>query len=352
MVERRRFFSCLTVILTLTACLAILEGFSRFWIARQQLTFVNVAGKIYPLAGLAGPQHYTYDAVTGYSLIPGINDPKQQITTDTNGFRTTGRKIDVDKPSIIFVGDSTVFGWGVGDAETFQYLLAQERTFKGYNIINMGVPSYSLGHIAAVLKNKVLQFNPRIVVVGILWPWKAFESYSNLQAWEKIDFDFYKKTIPFRTHFEHSEPLRKILTPHLFYVLRDVWYHIKFKQQIRENLTRPGIRDFTMSRPQEEAFAREHVRVLKQAVEPLVQKGVKVIFYIHPYQYTIFSDQYRYLGQWGKALLIKDLPALYPGDFLVKEFKREPLFIDGCHLMPAGERVFAEYFFSVLKDKI
>ncbi len=338
--------------LSVLICLAILEGYARIWIARQALTFTVVEGRFYPLAGHPVPQHYTYDPVTGYALIPNIVDPKQQITTDENGFRITSRRIDPNKPSIIFVGDSTVFGWGVGDTQTYLYLLAQNPALMDYNVINMGVPSYSLGHDVAVIKNRCPRFNPKIVLVSILWPYKPFKSYSKHDAWKNIDYDFYRNRIPYRKQFEPTRSLRRLITPHLYLALRDVWGKLKFREQIQQNLTRPGVGDFTINRADEEQLALDHVKLLKEAVQPLLDQGVKVVFYIHPYQYTVFNDQYRNLGQWGRSIMIKALPALYPRDFLLKEFKGEPLFIDGCHLTPAGNEVFAKYFSGILEDSL
>jgi len=149
--------------------------------------YVDLGDSIYPIYGLASAEHYTFDPKTGYSLIPHIKDDKQLITTDEYGFRTT-KKYDPNLESIIFVGDSTVFGWGVKDSVTFPYKIATD-----YNVINMGVPAYSVAHIKEVLTKKVPKFNPKIVFVSILWPWKPFDSYSNEDAWKEIDI-FPKKT--------------------------------------------------------------------------------------------------------------------------------------------------------------
>lgn len=351
-IQRQRFFVFVMMAGTITICLVAMEAFARFWVARHKLSFTNITGKIYPLAGLTMPHHFTYDPVTGYALIPNIHDSRQAINTDSNGFRTVGRPIDPGKPSIIFVGDSTVFGWGVADEHTFVYLLGQQNFLEEYNIINMGVPSYSLGHIVQVLKNKVSKFRPKIVVVAILWPWKPFTLYSNPQAWKNIDYEFYHRTIPLRTVYQPHQPLWEIITPQIFWLLKDFWYKAKFHKQVHENLTRPGVRDFDLTRSAEEKLAYDHVQFLKEATQPLIEQGVKVIFYIHPYQYTIFHEQYRLLGQWGRQIIMNHLFALYPAEFLKREYRGDPLFLDGCHLTIRGHQVLAEYFIGILKTKL
>lgn len=351
-VRRQVFFSFLMIVMAVFVCLGILEIFARVYLQRQHLTYIGIGDKVYPLSGLAGPQHYTYDPITGYSLIPNIHDTKQQITTDENGFRITGKSVDLNKESIIFVGDSTVFGWGTEDTGTFPYLIAQNPIFEHYNIINMGVPSYSVGHRTQVLKYKVPHFHPKVVLVSILWPWKLFGSYSSPEAWKNVDYDFYHQTIPLRTQFQPPHRLREILASGIFLMLRDAWYKIKFKSQIQHNLTRPSPKDFSMTREDEERLAEDHVRLLKEAAEPLRQRGVKVIFYIHPYQYTLFKKEYSSMGYWGREIMVRDLSALYPGDFLKEKFQGDVFFIDGCHLTPAGQEVFAEYFTGILKNTL
>jgi hypothetical protein len=348
--SREKFFELVLIALTTVVCLGLLEVGARIWLSNKNAGFLNIAGKIYPVSGLAVPDHYTFDPVTGYSLIPNINDKKQQITTDKNGFRSTGREFDASKESIIFVGDSTVFGWGVKDTDTFVYILSQENTFKNYNVINMGVPSYSVGHICQVLKYKVPTYNPHIVMVSILWPWKPYTSYSSPEAWKKVDYDFYKATIPRRNNYHPPHALRDMLAPHIYIVVRDIFYKFTYKKQIQENLVRPRPRDFDVTRQEEEKLAEEHIELLREAVEPLLRRGVKVIFYIHPYQHTLFSQEHRFVGRWGKELMLKRLGAYDPSEFIVKNFTGEPLFIDGCHLTPKGNQVFAQYLEGLVKN--
>src|SRR3989338_8690922 len=219
--DKKKVFAVTTVFLTLGIIFFTLEAYMRLFTSYSRPSFTKIGDKIYSLKGLARPYHYTFDPMTGYAMIPNIHDDNQSITTDEYGFRTTGKTIEPGKESIIFVGDSTVFGWGVKDASTFPYLIAQNENLKEFNVINMGVPAYSIGHIVSVIKNKVPRFKPKIVFVSILWPWKPFDAYSSSTAWEKIDYDFYKQTIPLRSNFVAQAPLWERLTPRLILFLRD-----------------------------------------------------------------------------------------------------------------------------------
>jgi len=306
-------------------------------------SYLKLGNRVYPAKGLAGEGHYTYDPLTGYALIPKMTDKTQEITTDENGFRIT-KTIDRKKKSIIFVGDSTVFGWGVADKDTFVFRLSEREKLQKYNVINTGVPSYSLGHISAVLTQKVPLYNPKIVFVQILWPWKPFEAYSSPTAWKEIDFAFYKDRIGINKTFEDKNTKTKLRIWSLF---QNLYFRLVYEKQIKENLTRPGIRDFAITKEKEEWLAHEHVNELKRATKSLMEQGVKVIFYVHPYQYVIFYDDYKNLGAIGKNILLTELPALYPAEFLI-DYKKDLLFIDGSHLTEAGHRVFEIYFYDIL----
>ena len=78
---------------------------------------IEVGYKLIPVSisifGKAGSKQYTYDDITGYSLRRNISDQVLGINTDQFGNRNTARKYDKKKKSILFVGDSSVFGWGV-----------------------------------------------------------------------------------------------------------------------------------------------------------------------------------------------------------------------------------------------
>ena len=75
----------------------------------------------YSRDGKVGISQYTYDNITGYSLRKNINDSFISVETDSYGNRKGFRDFDPQKKSIGLIGDSTVFGWGVRDEQTFAY---------------------------------------------------------------------------------------------------------------------------------------------------------------------------------------------------------------------------------------
>jgi hypothetical protein len=72
---------------------------------------------------------------------------------------------------IAILGPSTVMGSGVADGETFPDLLEQRlnATARGplrYEVLNLGVVSYSLLEQLAMLEDRVFQFQPDVVIVS------------------------------------------------------------------------------------------------------------------------------------------------------------------------------------------
>ncbi len=72
-------------------------------------------------------------------LISSIDSFK--VYTDNEGLRYSGKKRELKKKSVIFLGDSQTFGVGSDWENTFTGIL--EKEFLDYNFYNLGVPSYS-----------------------------------------------------------------------------------------------------------------------------------------------------------------------------------------------------------------
>ena len=72
-------------------------------------------------------------------LISSIDSFK--VYTNREGERFSGKKKELKKESIVFLGDSQTFGVGSDWENTFVGILENE--FKNFNFYNLGVPSYS-----------------------------------------------------------------------------------------------------------------------------------------------------------------------------------------------------------------
>ena len=108
-----------------------------------------------------------------YELIPNqtVQFCDQQVTVNALGFR--GPAVDTIKPPgtkrIVGLGDSVMFGWGVGDAEYYLALIAERlaRAAPGHivEVINSAVPGYNTVMEVETLKEKLLPFTPDVVVI-------------------------------------------------------------------------------------------------------------------------------------------------------------------------------------------
>jgi lysophospholipase L1-like esterase len=109
-----------------------------------------------------------------YELRPGLDVTfrGRRMTTSSVGFRD--REYPPAKPvgvlRILGLGDSVMFGWGVGDGEDYlsrvEERLAEERPGESWQVINMAVPGYNAVMEVEALHDKGLTYGPDLVVVG------------------------------------------------------------------------------------------------------------------------------------------------------------------------------------------
>ena len=336
------------------------------------IVLIEVGYKLIPesisIFGKAGAKQYTFDDITGYSLRRNISDQVLGVNTDRFGNRITARNYDKNKKSILFVGDSTVFGWGVRDKDSYVYLLSESPKFNCLNFINLGVPSYSLGNIKEVIKNKSLQYDPSIILTSITWPWKAFESDfygpNPSEDWKKVDVSFFKKNIISRDGYKR----RYIFGQNTLYLMKYLGSHLKktlwpiIKTSLQENkvplmneenkkryIIRPALRDFDITSDEEIKYARDHFSELKNAEKSLKNKTnqqIKFIYFMHPYYYTINNPKYYSLGKIGYEYLVNNLQAIDTKSELIENYlsdkKLRDIYFDASHLTTEGNMIWSE----------
>jgi len=85
---------------------------------------------------------------------------------NSRGFR--GKAPDPDKRTILFLGDSVTFGWGVRAEDCFVGLIQQRLKSEGYgdyDVINAGVPGYSSYQCLVYLREILKQIRPDVIIV-------------------------------------------------------------------------------------------------------------------------------------------------------------------------------------------
>lgn len=98
------------------------------------------------------------------------------VNTDSNGFRQTN-PFSSKAPTIVCVGDSVTFGWGVSEEESYPYRLAN---ILDASVLNAGVPAMKPQHIANWMTNWFPNKDVELVLFArrIDWmqpdPWNSY----------------------------------------------------------------------------------------------------------------------------------------------------------------------------------
>lgn len=109
------------------------------------------------------------------------NDKITVISTNKDGFRKHSLSENVANKKIVLIGDSFVWGLGVGDNQTMPaYLEEQIRSEVGenYTVVNAGLPGYSLGQEYALLVKRII---PEIKPDLVIWSINGTDWYENME---------------------------------------------------------------------------------------------------------------------------------------------------------------------------
>lgn len=104
------------------------------------------------------------DAKIGYELKPNLADVKTffgaRVSTNSLGFR--GPELDAHKPTVIVLGDSITFGYGIAQNETLPAHLAA--AFPAVNILNTAVPGYGFPQETEAYATKLQKLHPKAII--------------------------------------------------------------------------------------------------------------------------------------------------------------------------------------------
>ena len=260
--KRKFFFSFLTVLLTGFIFFIVGELIFRLVVPppyRIGINDLNSYLRIYHSLVKA-------DQETGLTLRPNIllvkdKDFYHSLTTNSLGFR--GKEIDPSKPNILCIGDSHTFGFGVDDENTYPTQLSTLLHNK-YNVINMGVFSYSLTNEVALLKRYLHKLTPKIVIFGITVDdlSSSSTSFKNIAPQTEDIFTY-------RYFKYHSAFIR---------YLRAYWPNL----QIKLGLKKPAHLTYR-TQWENEALIRPFRQLLISTVELLEARHVRVILMRYPF---------------------------------------------------------------------
>ncbi|MBX9767124.1 MAG: SGNH/GDSL hydrolase family protein, partial [Bdellovibrionales bacterium] len=146
------------------------------------------------------------------------------------GYRGEDWETSPDGKSVLFLGDSYTFGWGVRDAETFpaQIKAYFQKKRMSAKILNAGVPGYGTFQELAVLKDWIESLNISLVVLSVVMndaqppeaiPLHPEISYRYASSWVLSELREYLNSIAKRT----------LVTPTKFRASED--YNIDFRRE-------------------------------------------------------------------------------------------------------------------------
>lgn len=116
------------------------------------------------------------------TLLKSTNFASVEIHTNSSGFRGT-REYAKDKPQgvirIAALGDSFVFGFGVGDSDAFPALL--ESSNQSREVMNLGIPGYGMDQIFLSYREVARNYRPNIVLIGVFPEdfWRCTRSFAD-----------------------------------------------------------------------------------------------------------------------------------------------------------------------------
>jgi lysophospholipase L1-like esterase len=102
----------------------------------------------------------------------GLKLEERGIEIKINGFGFRDKNYNLnkgDKKRVIFIGDSLTYGWSINLHETYHKQLEELLHSKNYDadVMGMGIVGYNTVQEYYLIKEKVLKFNPDIIVLQI-----------------------------------------------------------------------------------------------------------------------------------------------------------------------------------------
>ena len=110
-----------------------------------------------------------------WELAPGDRQgPGGSVSINADGFRDQARG-SKSGPRVLALGDSSVYGFGVGDSDVFTAKL--EAAIPGTEFINGGVPGYSSTQALNLLWGRGLALESDLVLAMTLWSDNNFDTF-------------------------------------------------------------------------------------------------------------------------------------------------------------------------------
>lgn len=282
-----------------------------------------------------------------WEMAPGVRQQRgHDVHINSLGLR--GPEIEQPKPAgrrrLVTVGDSSVFGDGVGDDEVFGVLAAADLGPE-VDHVNAALPGYSTYQSINLLRMRVLELQPDLLVIGSLWSDNNFDAFvdrdllSAYAAWEQGG------TARLRRGLAHSAIFRtldwKLRVAERAAHVRQVGFMLGSEAKVGRR--RVAIQDYADN--------------LEIMVDLALRQGAEVLFVVlanvedldrepsatsawEPYRQVMRDTARRHGAQ------VIEVPSLFAASAL----SADTLFVDQMHPSATGHRLIARELLAVLRQ--
>ena len=281
-----------------------------------------------------------------FEFAPGVRR-EQNVTVTINRLGLRGEEIEIPKPDgirrFITTGDSSVFGFGVEDAEVFSKVADELLGYKAQSICG-AIPGYSSFQSINLLHLRGLSTEPDLFVIGNIWSDNNFDSF--------ID----KELLATYTGYEQSMVgvTKKFLSQFNLYRVIDWKMRVKKRAQVARKV------GWTLGSSEHIGARRVEINDYAQNLETMVQMAkemnAEVLFMLLANEedlrsisgdkaWTPYRDIMKSTAKRHGAPLIH-VPEL----FMASALSKEELFLDEMHPTRKGHKIMAEALSKILQD--
>jgi lysophospholipase L1-like esterase len=277
----------------------------------------------------------------GFALTPGFWSPGVRVSRE--GLRETSSRAEADTSDslvILALGDSTTFGWGVRDEDSWPAQLERLLDAPGrrVRVLNAGVPSYTSSQVKLQLAELLERKRPDVILASVLWNdlW-----FSRIDPW-----------YPELLIFIQPRPWRRFLVQHSAF-----YRWLMFRGRTADGAS-----------PSPSAGARQqYVENLESMARLASEVGVPLYLVKPPFDPAHVGGNYLNLGSWPTADLLREARAwLREAETAAAGFDahaidhrlaagapgQPALFVDDIHPNRAGYARIAEDVASALRTSL
>lgn len=272
----------------------------------------------------------------GFALKNGFKNNIYSV--NSVGFRGEDFPRNMDEKYVILtLGESTTFGWGVNDKQTYPYYLNSYFKDEKVYVINGGVPSYTSSQVLVYLKEIIndRKLKPNLILINILWNdiW-----YSSIKNWHPDILIYQKPPIWLSFLTKHSKLVHTLVMGAGNEQLTDVFNDkamMEYGKNIEDMVNICEENDIKLAFIQA-PFDADH----------MPDEGVNE-FHIH-YTKAFFIDTARQYIEKMEAITKNYKIKVIEHGLDINELDQKSLFLDTLHPTAQGNSLMAGYIYKQL----